>query len=1045
MSNGRIQQLSELLVGGLTDEQEKAVRSQARLLLIIAGAGSGKTEVMSRRVAWWLGVEGVPKDRLVAFTFTDAAAEELKFRIRRHIEQITPRGEDPTLGGMYIGTIHGFCIKTLRDLAPETYYNFDILDEAGRMALLERGFHSLLGLNSYQQAAGIGKYEAVNKFLAGYDLLNEYDLLDVRLPDENVPNDVADEREWCRHARLITNVGETSEAEAFSLSAARFYAYLRARRLLDFSTSQSELTRLLRTRPELIERLRSERSHIVVDEVQDINPVQDVLIRELVGDAGALTAVGDHRQAIYAFRGGRVELMARMNRELAANADGDVITLPDNFRSTPMIIGTANRWADTIGAVGGLTNPHMTHQRDSRTDLSQSHVGTHTFHTRQEEADWIAETVLNLVRSQRREGVVHDLRVDDEVQNRGIGFSDVAVLVRSSTDVLTYLETLRERGIPAVVRGAGLFSQAEVLLCIGVLAKAAGLDSFYGSRDRSDSLPGKIHAVLGCPPYPQSVIQAACENVARQGLTVAADSCDRLIRLADAINQRISEGGPPSFPTDDLVARECVLWAQRRRVPRRVFPQQLFHWILEEIGVAEWDAAVEIGRTAMFHIGQLSSLIKSMETPGWTTAGDLKYQIIALCMWGAKKARASEAPLLVPPDAVTVTTVHSAKGLEFATVFLADVNARRFPSNWATKQPSLPFSGHILRQINPNDLADNQNKDNERRLMYVALTRAERYLFVTCSGTNRQFIDPLRQIIRNEGGIVATDHNELARELEYAHQTINREQRLSTSFSDIRYYLECPHDFYLRKVLGFAPTIDQTFGYGQGIHNILREIHMNPNRWAALTDDPERLRDELEVLVFGDLFYLRYTTGEPLRNMRAAAIRGLREYVGTYAQELNCLEFEPEREFETLFQEEQVLISGAIDLVRLDDPPRVTIIDFKSGEHADQTQSGLNEEMMRLQIGIYGLAAREELEYEPDRGLVRYLGETDPERRESEVVLTDEELEATRIRMIGAARSIRSREFDAGPSSRVPDRCRNCDMLGICGRPEADAVRSGRG
>lgn len=189
--------IQKILFQGLTEEhQQPAVKSNARRLLVIAGAGSGKTEVMARRVAWWVGVEEIPKEKIVAFTFTEAAAEELKFRIRTHIEGITPKGEDATLGGMYVGTIHGFCLKLLRELAPETYYNYDILDDAGRIALIQRGYEWLLGLRGFQNAAGLGQFEAINQMLRGYDLLNEYDLLDVELPEGAPPSDVALEQPW---------------------------------------------------------------------------------------------------------------------------------------------------------------------------------------------------------------------------------------------------------------------------------------------------------------------------------------------------------------------------------------------------------------------------------------------------------------------------------------------------------------------------------------------------------------------------------------------------------------------------------------------------------------------------------------------------------------------------------------------------------------------------------------------------------------------------------------------------------------------------------
>src|SRR6266481_1593518 len=163
--------IKRLLLADLTPEQQAAVKSPKRRVLLIAGAGSGKTEVMARRVAWWTSVDGVPKDSIVAFTFTERAAEEMKFRIRKFIQKVTPEGQDATLAGMYVGTIHGFCLKALRELAPAEYHNYDVLDEGARLALVQRVYHGLLGLKALETAIGQGQYATIEYFLNAYDLL----------------------------------------------------------------------------------------------------------------------------------------------------------------------------------------------------------------------------------------------------------------------------------------------------------------------------------------------------------------------------------------------------------------------------------------------------------------------------------------------------------------------------------------------------------------------------------------------------------------------------------------------------------------------------------------------------------------------------------------------------------------------------------------------------------------------------------------------------------------------------------------------------------
>ena len=227
------------------------------------------------------------------------------------------------------------------------------------------------------------------------------------------------------------------------------------------------------------------------------------------------------------------------------------------------------------------------------------------------------------------------------------------------------------------------------------------------------------------------------------------------------------------------------------------------------------------------------------------------------------------------------------------------------------------------------------------------------------------------------------------------------------------------------------------------MHNLLRAIHSNPKKWAALARDSDKLRAELQKLIDQGLFYLRYTTGDPADNMRKKGVKVVADYITHYVGELAELEFEPEKEFETLIDYEDgeggALISGAIDIVRQDNPPRVTLIDFKSGDPDSDNHQKLDEEEMRLQVAIYGVAAKRELEYLPERGLVRYLDEDDAEKRELKVPLDDGAIRDARALVAVTAAKIRDRVFSAGPRQR-PDRtarCENCDFVGFCGMPPA--------
>jgi DNA helicase-2/ATP-dependent DNA helicase PcrA len=1023
------------LLERLTPAQAEAVRSEARRLLVVAGAGSGKTEVTARRVAWEVGVNGIPRERIVAFTFTEKAAEEMQFRIRRHLALLAADDEASTLGGMYVGTIHAFCLQQLRTLAPDVFHNYDVIDDGARIGLVERHWYQGLGgvaLEAAFRDAGLarGHFDAVQRFLHSYDLLNEYNRLQVDLPAGTPPAPGRAERDWCSQARLQTAVGDGPAAQAFATTAGRYSALLRCRRFLDFSTAQAELLRVLECDAAARATLQDGLGHLFIDEVQDVNPVQSQLVETLVGRGRRLTAVGDHRQAIFGWRGGRVEIMGALHDDLVSADDGAVIELRDNFRSTPRIIDLANRWAATITPPGGMGASDMTHGRDERVDYDDSHLAFMTFAERRDEADWIAETVDRMVQGDL--GARHDQHEGE----RGLRHGDIAVLLRAATDARTYGDALRARGIPVVFRGSDLFAQPEVLLLLAALARVAGVEQFMGR-----AITSFITSALGCTPEPQPVIESAAAELRNRGIPLARDVEQRLLLLCDALHARIYNGDAPAPRTlRALRARSARPLLKPGEPPRRVFPQTILHALLEEAGVADWDALGPTAEPYMFHVGALSSMVTAIETPGWTTPYDLKSQMKALCMWGPSGARLPEADLLTAPDAVSVGTVHSAKGLEWAAVFVADVRAQRFPSQRARQQVALPFEGELTNVIDPGHLADNDNYDAERRLMYVALSRAERYLFVSGSGARQSaFRRELQPLVAAVGGVVSDVPRAAPGCIEMRDGRRNAEaKRLVSSFSDLRYYLECPHDFYLRKVLGFAPTIDGAFGYGRGVHNLMRAVHSDPARWAALAADPDALRTELRQLVDRGLFYLRYTTGEPKDRMQRKGVEVVADYITTYASELERLTYEPEKEFETLLPDEQVLISGAIDVIRRDDPPRVTLIDFKSGEAASDVAAKLDSDEMRLQVSLYGIAAKRELEYEPERGLVRYLAESDPGKRELSVPLTEAALAEAAETVAASARRIKARDFHTGPVARENDRdrgsrCRRCDFGSFCG------------
>ena len=167
---------------------------------------------------------------------------------------------------------------------------------------------------------------------------------------------------------------------------------------------------------------------------------------------------------------------------------------------------------------------------------------------------------------------------------------------------------------------------------------------------------------MGSTGPPRRVLRAAASAMQARGLNISDLHVRRLLTLVDAIRRRTTtQDRGIDLTSADVVCAGARRWLASDRQLRRVFPQQIFHWIIEEAGLAEWGDN-PIAESARFHVGQISRLVKGMEASGWTPPSSLKWQVIALLNWGAERARSEEAPLLVSPNAVTITTIHFCEG-----------------------------------------------------------------------------------------------------------------------------------------------------------------------------------------------------------------------------------------------------------------------------------------------------------------------------------------------------------------------------------------------
>ncbi|MBZ5647222.1 MAG: ATP-dependent helicase [Acidobacteriia bacterium] len=945
-----------------TPEQLNAIGHRGGNLLIIACAGSGKTEVISRRIAQ-LVQEGADRRSIVAFTFTEKAAAALKARIRKHLEELLPA--DPSLGDMYVGTIHSFCLQVLKELDP-SYRNFEVIDEVRQAALICTHFNDANG-----RGLGLDHLRHLVRTNGFFDTIRAFTRSLTAIHLESID---------------IRHLGDAHLREAVE----RYNNLTRQRPnyYLDFDGIIDEAVRKLRTDPEALRTANNRFKHVVVDEYQDIDPRQEELITLLSRRADSLCVVGDDDQSIYGWRGADITNILNFHRR---HAPVRRIQLVDNFRSTHAVVEVANAAVRRLGTRLDKAMVARHWERQGQDDILVETMAEHgdvhrqTFATEAEEAGYVADRILAHRGSALGSGE----------HARGLDWGDMAILLRSvRTSAHTFVEELSRRRIPHVVKGtAGLFDHREVQLVQAVFCFLAGMDFSRRSDGNFVQLDER---------QTREFIRTTLEAMRDEGDAPNSDSARFLEWLA--ARRRLLQQA--ALPRDRRPAR----------VARRIYPQTIFHEMLEALGTNRGPTAWP--DQILFNLGRFSNLLTQYEAVHqWVTPGLLFGLNIFLNGWasGTADEGGQDDPTVV--NAIQILTIHAAKGLEWPVVFIPSVCSRRFPSSMRTRGTEV-----LLNPAEYNAQRYIGGDDGERRLWYVALTRCQKFLHVTsvdrrnCRPT--EFHREIRHDYVRDDGVDPS----APRPVLPPRRPIETEY-LPTSYSDLNYFWECPFDYRLRKLMGFGPTIGQEFGYGEQIHNLLAAIHERARTGPVTREWVEQLVDTR--------FNLRYTRDEPLDRMRDAAKRTLVGYVTQFPDVANLV-FEAEKPFE--FMLEDALVTGTIDLLErvegaAGERVPVGVVDFKTGLPDDPDDLQARIETVDRQLRLYAIAVRRALNLDPRRAVAHFMS-PDRQHVRQEIDITEPRLEDIRQQVRDAVIQIKAGNFPRRPCAR--DRCPTCDFQRIC-------------
>jgi len=647
----------DTLLEGLNPPQRQAVQHDGGPLLIVAGAGSGKTRVLTARVAYLLAHRGVQPGEVLAITFTNKAAGEMKERVAALV--------GPRARSMWVSTFHSMCVRILRAEAKQlglktTFSIYDQGDSQRLMTLCAR----------------------------------ELDLDPKRYPGRhlaaqvsNLKNELVDHETWGAQAQTGP---EKVLAEVYDLYQRR----LREAHALDFDDLIMTTVNLLQAFPAVAEHYRRRFRHVLVDEYQDTNHAQYVLVRELVGGAvgrqerrtvdgdlvraGApsdavapaeLCVVGDADQSIYAFRGANIRNILEFERDYP---NATVIMLEQNYRSTQTILTAAN------AVISRNSN------RKPKNLWSDAGAGTpiegYVADNEHDEAAWVAG------------------EVDRLTDTEGIEPSQVAVFYRTNAQSRVF---------------------EEVFIRVGLPYKVVGGVRFYERREVRDMLA--YLRVLSNPADTVSLRRIL--NTPRRGIGDRATACvealstrDR-IPFADALER--CEDAPGMNSRSGRAIRDFVdmMTELRALVAGDEGPAAILEAVLQRTDyLAELEASEDTqDEQRIDNVQELVSVAREYEesAPGADLAGFLE-----------RVALVADADSI--PDAsggmVTLMTLHTAKGLEFPVVFLTGLEDGIFP--------------HLRTLGDPDEL------EEERRLAYVGITRAQQRLYLSRAASRSAWGQP---------------------------------------------------------------------------------------------------------------------------------------------------------------------------------------------------------------------------------------------------------------------------------------------------------------
>jgi len=995
----------------LNKEQLEAVTHKSGPLLIIAGAGTGKTTVITKRIANLVLSKQAQAEEILALTFTNKAAEEMEERV----DKLLPYGYVES----WISTFHNFCQRIISEHGIDIGISSDVelLDSLGAWILVSENFEKF-DLDYYKPRNNPTKF--IKSMLSHFSHLKDEEIspekyleyarglaLDADSADfiqksakEDEPkkqkrskSKKVSKKEQFSESRIeeIKRINETAGAYCV------YDALLREKNKMDFGDLINYCLKLFRERPNVLDKYREKFKYVLVDEFQDTNWAQYDLVKMISSPKNNITVVADDDQSIYRFRGASMSNVMQFSKDYK---DAVKISLVKNYRSGKKILDASYSFIQ-------LNNPNrLEHvEKISKKLESASSLGSVVEHfhckTSQDEASVVARAIISL-----------------KEKDKSSNWSDFAILVRANSHSEQFASALESFGAPFKnYSTSGIYKTSLVM---NIMSFLKVLDDYHESRALFRLLSAPF---LNIPP----------EDIVR----LTHHAYKKSVSLYDVVKNPQLAGVSDQNSLREI--EKLMQWIQKysKDAKSKKTSLLLLDWLndgyiqyLQSLPDGESAESFRILKSFYDHIKGIEEVIN-----------DSRVCDIARILGKEMETKDGSSIDFGPesdPDTVKIMTIHAAKGLEFKYVFIVNLVDRRFPTMERKEQIEIPSD--LIKEVIPEG---NSHLEEERRLFYVAMTRAKSGLFFTTaenySGVQKKKIS----IFLKELSEVYPDLKISSKTLEASADNFFRRPSLREkifkpalpsrfSFTQLKIFDECPFAYKMQFLLKVPLPGKFVFSYGTTMHSTLQAFMQSVSRasrsyqvdlFSKQSDKKENsaekessipgqaeLLDIYEKKWIGDWYESEEQKNKYKKSGRQALVSFHDKLLGQKPPLVKSLE----RPFNLKIGEYTIM--GKMDRVDALENGSVSIIDYKTGSVPKDGKLSLAD---KRQLLIYQIASEEVFKEKVEKLVFYYLDQA----REIEFIGTQEEKNEVKKWVLDTIEKIKTSSFDFNPKEHICDYC----------------------